>query len=98
MEVKPEVPNGAPVVKNENQNAQGSKQMQGGGPSGNKFNNSFKNNDRNNPRQNKNFQPKGNRNMPMQHPMRGPPKGEVSEFFKACSAIFLYFLLLFLNI
>lgn len=106
MEVKPEAPNSAPVVKNENQNPQGNnKQIQGGGPSGNnKFNNQGgvgNRNNNNNPnlRQNKNFQPKGNRNMPMQMGMRGPPKGEVSE--KRDSAIFLslqfFFFLIFIT-
>lgn len=96
MEVKAEAPNSAPVVKNENQNPQGNnKQIQGGGPSGNiKFNNQGgvgNRNNNNNPnlRQNKNFQPKGNRNMPMQMGMRGPPKGEVNKL-KACFGHFYF--------
>lgn len=100
MEVKADAPKSAPVVKNENQNAQGNKQ---GGPSGNnnKFNNQggaggVGNRNLNNPRQNnKNFQPKGNRNMPMQMGMRGPPKGEVIQIFIACFGHFSLFLVFF---
>lgn len=99
MDVKAETSNGAPAVKTEVQNTpqKNGPQQQQGGPSGaNKFNKGA-----NMQNKNKNFLQKGNRPMGggsggpgenFNRGNRGPPKSEVSTFYrnKRVAAIFIF--------